>query len=465
MRLLVLTAMLLLGLPLAGIGTAQTVGDGEIDPRWLPWLGCWQLDIEPGSAIDLPAESTPSVLTCLRPAEGGSVDVATVAGSDVAFSRPIRADGLRHPVDEPACRGWQAHRWASSGLRLYSHSELECDDSTTRMVSGVSLIVPGAEWLDIQFVQAGESAITVRRYVRASDVAAAAAGVPSLSGSLAARSLGAARSIDPVRWTVEDVIEASAFVEGPVLEAALYETGSDFELDSGALVALDDAGVSDDVIDLMVALSYPGNFTIDGLYDAAGAQESGAIETGHRADRFDDVEVYSHYASPFGHYYAWSPYNTLYPWGPYPYGYSTFYMSYGYGLPWRRGGSIGFRGGRPGRGSVRGSRGGGGSSPAVVSPRGYTRRPAVRRSGGGGPETGAPTRSSGSASAPPAGRGGAGRSGGVRRAKPRTPPSSGPGVSRSAPRSGGRSGASSGSGASSRGVQKRGYRRRPPSSR
>lgn len=458
---------LIMSMSMAGASAAQTgAPEGaadradRLDSRWLSWLGCWQIEDDPSVA--------PSVLTCLRPGDTGAIEMVSVAGVELAFTRTIRADGFRHPVEEPACRGWQSYAWATTGPRLYSRAELACDDSTTRTVSGMSLMAPGGAWLEIQFVNAGESsALTVRRYRRTSDVAAAAAGVPSLPGSLAARSLRSARTVEPTRWTVPDVIEASAIVEAPVIEAALYETGDRFDLDSAALVSLDDAGVPADVIDLMVALSYPGDVVIDRPFGGAEVYEAAPGGAGYRSDRFDDVEVYNHYASPFGHYYAWSPYDALYPWGLYPYGYSPFYVSYGYGTRWGGRGHRLFGSDRFGGGRNRG-RDGERPSTSVVSPRGYTRRPALPAgdtSLSGGAVGGGRSVGMGSGAR---GSGASGSSSGIRRARPRNrPPSSTPSASRPGSRGGGsRAGSgSSGSSGSSGGVGRRGYRRRPPSSR
>jgi hypothetical protein len=460
-------SVLAFGVVLAVSATGQvgpTATGGELDPHWLPWMGCWQLD----TAVDPLGEADTggrSVVTCLRPAEDGAVEMAAFAAGTQAFSRAIRADAYRYPIEEPSCRGWHVYRWASAAPRLYSRAELRCEDGASRAISGMSVMAPDGGWVDIQFVDVGEpSALTIRRYRRASDLAAAAAGAPSLPPDLAARTLAAAAQ--PATWTVEDVIEASTFVEGPVVEAAIYETGDEFDLDADALVALDDAGVSDDVIDLMVALTYPDRFDLEREPARDVSRDYSIAESQYQSDRFGRVELYSHYAAPFGHYYAWTPYDHLYLWGPVPYGYSSIHVSYGWGPRWRYGYG-GYYGGYYGNRPYWGSRPGVGPRPgrgnaSVVSPRGYTRRPAVpvTRPGDGTPS--GRSRSAASPSSPSRG----GTSSGVRRAKPRNPPS-GSTSSASRPSSGGsRSGASSGgsrSGSPSRGVSRQGYRRRPPS--
>ena len=46
-------------------------------------------------------------------------------------------------------------------------------------------------------------------------------------------------------------------------QALLVETEPDLNLDSSALLALDDAGIDHAVIDLLVALSYPERFVVE----------------------------------------------------------------------------------------------------------------------------------------------------------------------------------------------------------
>ncbi len=63
-------------------------------------------------------------------------------------------------------------------------------------------------------------------------------------------------------WNVDDVLEMTAQLPPDAVEAVLGETRSAFALNSRALIRLSDAGVSERVIDLMVALTYPEKFVV-----------------------------------------------------------------------------------------------------------------------------------------------------------------------------------------------------------
>src|SRR5262249_48611312 len=115
--------------------------------------------------------------------------------------------------------------------------------------------------------------------------------------------------------TLDDVKEATGKVTPQALEAALVETNAWFPLSSRALIDLADANVSDHVIDLMVALSYPKRFV---------------VERTARPDRvpapvFDDpfnlggAFGYPLWSDSFGFYssYGYSPYF----YSPFAYGY------------------------------------------------------------------------------------------------------------------------------------------------
>jgi hypothetical protein len=62
---------------------------------------------------------------------------------------------------------------------------------------------------------------------------------------------------------IDDLAEASRQLDLNVVEAWLVERGSSFNLDSKRLVELAKAGIPSRITDLMIALSYPGVFSID----------------------------------------------------------------------------------------------------------------------------------------------------------------------------------------------------------
>ena len=79
------------------------------------------------------------------------------------------------------------------------------------------------------------------------------------------------------RWSIEDVIEASGKLPAEAVQAALSEVHHGFDMNKKTLVALDEGGVDESVIDLMVALTYPKRFVVE---RAAAAARPTGITTG-----------------------------------------------------------------------------------------------------------------------------------------------------------------------------------------
>jgi hypothetical protein len=300
-----------------------------VESPWLPWLGCWQL-VEETISLAPRADTTGPlanrVVVCLEPvgttaADLASVDVTTMAGGEPVLVETLRADGEQHPVEEAACTGWRRNSWSGDGARLFTRAALTCDNEDGRRVSGVGLITSATTWLDIQLVTSGaRGEITVRRYRRASASTAVDAGATSLPDDVLNRARRAARLASISELTVQDVIEAGAAVDTAVVEAMLVETRASFPLDSRDLIRLDDGGVPGEVIDLMVALSFPDEFVVDrpGARTAASSSNRGGGGGGF-ADQLSPYgydQWYPYYASPFGYYYGWSPYSSLYYLGP-----------------------------------------------------------------------------------------------------------------------------------------------------
>jgi len=268
----------------------------QADTRWSPWLGCWQL-------------SGDSVRVCVEPVEGTSgvrLTTTVETTSEPVLAQTLVADGTRQPVAEGQCSGWQQADWSATGERLFARAELTCKDGSTRRVTGLSTIVADA-WIDIQGIDiAGRENIRVRRYRRA------AAQAPS------ARATGVAPRLGAGPLAIADVKEASARVSPRVLEAAIVETGTGFDLSSEALRDLDRAGVADIVIDTMVAVSYPREFVVD--------RPSAPLGLMSDLDPWFGAWAFPYYPSVFYDRYGYSPF--LY--SPFGYGYWASYYPYGY---------------------------------------------------------------------------------------------------------------------------------------
>ena len=304
------------GLPGASHAQPSRLGESAasptVDQRWLPWLGCWQLVEEAGAlpeaAGDLAAFAD-SVLVCVTPAAppapATDVVVTTLADGEQVLVETLSADGVEHPVDQSECGGRRRIAWSEDGVRLFTRAELTCsarDDA--RRLSAVGLMADARTWLALELVEAGErAAVTARRYRRTGDVTTLSAAGPTLTADLLARARTAASRTGDADLSIDAVIEAAAAVDPTVLEALLVETGTS------------------DIIDMLVALSFPDNFEV--RRSATGGGGGGGFLGSWGGYGYD--AWYPYYAAPFGYYYGWSPYRSLYGWGDYYYVDPSYY--------------------------------------------------------------------------------------------------------------------------------------------
>jgi hypothetical protein len=223
----------------------------QADSRWSSWLGCWELvneDVRQGAragAIPLQSLVDGRPRICVTPAPDGGARFETTVGDRPAVEYTIVANGMDRPLSDSDCRGTQRAEWSEDGLRVFARAELTCaEDRGPRRVSSLALIAPNGQWVDVQAVTIdGRESVRVRRYR------------PAMGTS--------GRIIPGSSLSLDDVKEASRKVSSLALEAALVETNAGYDLTSQKLVDLDTAGVSDTVIDLIVALSYPEKFVIE----------------------------------------------------------------------------------------------------------------------------------------------------------------------------------------------------------
>ena len=233
---------------LAAPASAQT----PAEPRWAQWLGCWELvteDVRQSGRGGLPLtqlqDGRPRI--CVTPTADGGARFETTVSDKPAVEYTIRPNGTDQPLTETECRGTQRAEWSGDGLRFFARAELTCaGDKGPRRVSGIAMIAPRGEWVDVQAVQIdGRENVRVRRYRR----------LPT--GTSPARSApGSPLSLDGVKEAIQ---KASPLA----VEAALVESDAGYDLNSRALLDLERSGVPDQVIDLIVALSYPEKFVVE----------------------------------------------------------------------------------------------------------------------------------------------------------------------------------------------------------
>lgn len=339
------------------------------DGRWLPWLGCWEpVDLTTGAA--LPGD----VLVCMRATGGAEVEVATLAGGETTTRRVV-ANGTRRDVTTAGCTGWESAAWSGDGRRVFLRSELGCEGNVQRTQSGVMAWVSPTEWIDAQSVGLGEErAPRVQRFRLVTEERTRDAGFEPMSGERAQLAV-ASRTIAAAPLDTDDVREAADFVDREALQALLVERGEGFDLSADRIAELADNGLSEDVIDLMVALSYPNVFRVDraamdGEYvpDERMGEERADDPYWRRRDPYGWYDPFdwgyygrygSRYCSPYGLGYLG------YGYGSCGYGYG---LGYGYGYdPW------GYRFGVRPIIIVRGDDFGPDEGGRVVAGRGYTR--------------------------------------------------------------------------------------------
>jgi hypothetical protein len=380
----------------AAMRPAQAQGT-TTDPRWDAWLGCWEATDASGLRV---IGSPTAPLVCVVPATGTSaVDVVTVADGKVLNRTHVDANGERRATAKDGCTGWESATWARSASRVYVRSEYSCPGGVTRGSNGLIALSPKGEWLDVQNVALGKNkAVRVVRMHEATNVSRVPA---EIVAPLQSRTLvsNASRVAAGAALTGDDLVDASKNVDGAVVEAWLVERDQGFSLDAKMLTKLADAGLPDSVIDVMVALSYPKEFTVN---PETRAGELRAPEAAGAYGRGRSLAVYGY--DPMGYpmfgygsYYGMcaSPYSPFYD--SYMFGYSAYrsscglgygYSGYGYGYG---GLGFGFGYGYPyGYGPIVVVQGNGGNlppseRPRLIKGRGYTQ--GSTRTGSGTPST------------------------------------------------------------------------------
>jgi hypothetical protein len=281
----------------------------EIEARWAPWLGCWRAEDDlTGTGLRL----------CITPESVAGVKMLTLLDDDLRMTETVIPDKVTRPIADRECRGTGRSEWSRNNQRLFRFTEVTCGSESPRKLSGVSFLLEGPILVDVQLADLSDNkSVRVRRFHRSGNHK-----LPD--GSFAPRSADVRGSAVGAPWTVDDVIEATSKIPSDAVQAAISEAGAGFRLDKHALLAMDKAGVSSNVIDLMVALSYPKRFVVERA-TAAPMDDSG------------------YFGSPIG---WWDPFlspvipfsllgrdcfSSYYAYGP-SYGCGRFYSAYGMGF-------------------------------------------------------------------------------------------------------------------------------------
>ena len=391
----IVAAVLLLGS--AAAAGAQSTQLAAADARWTPWVGCWQPSAPDAAVVQAPFKAAPVV--CFVPAPGNAtVDLVTVNGGTVEAPERVDANGSRRTVSRDGCNGWETAEFSPDAKRIYLKSEHQCTGNRMRTSTGLMSITPTGEWLDVQSVKVdANSGVRVVHYGRVPvpEVLSADLRTAIENGSLAS-GVAALEFRDSVR--VADVIEATKRVDPLVVQTWLVQLGQGFNMDAKRLAELANAKVPTNVIDVMVALSYPQAFAInlaqaDGQIVPTGnqAQANGQEALGNGPTVFMNFDPM--WSSSYGYYSRYGSYGDN----------NGYYGSYYQGRPvivTRPNGTVD----TPQQSQSRGR---------MVRGSGYTR-------GDGGSSAGSPRGSTSDGGRGSSGAGSAGSSGGgTRSAKPR----------------------------------------------
>ena len=359
------------------------------DSRWLPWLGCWQVGDD--------AASGP--LVCVRPSsEQRGVEVATVTNGEIVSTRTLVADGQPYDLTTEDCSGSQFASFSADGRRVFLWSKLTCQGGQTRTASAIMAMASRTEWLDAQSL--GMDGERVPRVLRYRPSAEATWPAEFLLTAERAAAVEEARLLAASRLSLEDVQETASHVDQEALAAFLIERNQQFDLAATRLAALNRAGVPDEVIDALVAVSYPTRFVIDREAMRMAVKPDEPRE--RRGVAYGDPYGWGWwgYGRCYGGWGYWSPYcGSLYWASGFGYGgyWPYWYDPYGYYGYWGRP-VIVVRDGTPapghGRVSGRGYSRGQATGSGTARPRGQPTQ--GRRGGGYAPAWDGGGRSSGS---------------------------------------------------------------------
>ena len=398
--------------PLALARPAEAALPAAQESSWLAWIGCWEGSAEVGG------DEAASFVVCFRPLTTGSgVEIRTYTDGDLVSTEQMIADGAAHAVEEGGCAGDRTATWSSDGARVFLSSELSCGGGITRGSKGLLSILPGGEaWVEVQSVRAGDGSplVGIRTFVPAPEDALAAGPIldPTAGIEIA---VATARSQAAGALTPDALVEIVEHTGSDVTNAFLIERGEPFGLDRASLVALAARGVPGEVVDVMVAVSYPERFQVAAGEEVAEVSpETGTGASAAAPGAWPRRRWFRGY-SPWG--LGYDPY-----WDPFfSSSYRLRYGAYGYG-------GYGYGYGPYGYGGLGGTYRAPSlvviQPPTVMDRATLSRSRGVVRSGdGGGPSSG---RDSGLSRSP-------GRSGNVSRAAPRSSQGSSP--ARAAPSS------------------------------
>lgn len=314
-------------------------GQGALDSNWLPWVGCWE-----GAAV-AEGQASESLLVCFRPTgDVEGIESVTYSGGELLGREVLTAGSVATPFAEGGCEGTRRLEWSEDSRRLFLSSVIECGGGVARNTRGVfTFLQGGTGWSEILAIQAGDGPplLEIRSFVPASAALLVESGItdPIVGIELA---VNTARIRAGSSLSAETISELVSRAGATATGGLLVERGESFDPDASMLRTLARNGVPGEILDLVVALSYPERFQIAG--SSAVAVESPS-PTRNALALSEQRPLAPWGASPRAYYSPWGGGYYWYGYGMDRYGYDgftnpSFYGSpqyYGYGYQYRYG--------------------------------------------------------------------------------------------------------------------------------
>lgn len=329
---LTIFGLLLIPLGSGQIGHAQTEDRPDTQAE-APWIGCWE-PTRGGATTTKAATGFERGLCIIPHGEGAGIELITFDEGAIAERAHLDpTSGIRNEISVDQCNGWERATWSGDGKRIYLASELTCPGDITRESSGLLTLSTTNELLHIESLTTGENTMT--RAVRYRAVESSRLGqLPAelLTALTPGQSFAAktARGAVAGKPTLSAIIDATDAINPAALQSWLVEEGKGFYLDAAKMIELDEAGVASEVLDLIVALSYPETFSIAPAPSEAAFSIAEVREPTTRgtvgADAYDLLHL--RYMDP----YLISPFSLRYGYG----------LGFGYGLGYGHGLGLGY---------------------------------------------------------------------------------------------------------------------------
>jgi hypothetical protein len=313
---------------------AQTA---NTDPRWQPWIGCWQAtqDLQVSLVAAAP-------LVCVTPtAATSAVQIVTIDSGRVIARDTVNADNNDRQIARGGCTGRERAHFSPDASRVYLRSELTCGAGLKRTGTGLLSISPDGEWLDVQGMTAGgNSTVRATKFHEAKVVASDLPADIALASAGRELAIHAARTAAGAPLNSAAIIEAVDQLDTAVVQTWIVQRGRKFQLDGKGLMSLADAGVPGSVTDVIIGVSYPEHFALqEQPARLAGGGGLSPLDSARLASQYLTSRCYSGYDPLWSSSYFFDPCSSRYgffgyAYSPYRYGgygYNPYGYGYGYG--------------------------------------------------------------------------------------------------------------------------------------